>query len=81
LFTPALTCGALAGITRGQVISKAGKMGVAVREVAVGRETLDGAEALLVSNSLIGLRPVASLDGRRFPGHALAAALADGVAD
>jgi len=81
LFTPALTCGALAGVTRAQVIAKAGKMGVTVREVAVGREALDGAEALFISNSLIGLRGVASLDGRRFPGHALAAALAEGIAD
>ena len=81
LFTPPLTCGALAGVTRAQVIAKAGLMGVTVRKVAVGREALDGAEALLISNSLMGLRTVASLDGRLFPGHALAAALAEGIAD
>jgi branched-chain amino acid aminotransferase/4-amino-4-deoxychorismate lyase len=80
LFTPALTCGALAGVTRAQVIAKAGRMGVVVREVAVGREALDGAEAVAISNSLIGLRGVASLDGRRLVGHALATALAEGVA-
>lgn len=80
LFTPPLACGVLEGVVRGELIAAARGLGVAVHEAAVGRETLDGAEALIITNSLIGVRPVASLDGRAFADHALAARLARAVA-
>jgi branched-subunit amino acid aminotransferase/4-amino-4-deoxychorismate lyase len=59
LFTPALECGVLAGTKRARVLAAA-----SVREVRVARDALDGAEAIFLSNSLIGLRAVTSLDGR-----------------
>lgn len=64
LLTPALECGVLDGIMRGVVIARARARGVAVEEVRVGREALDGAEGLFLTNSLIGVRAVAMLDGR-----------------
>src|SRR5262249_46281750 len=63
LFTPALDCGVLEGVVRGEVLAAAGKLGLPAREVRAGREALDGAEAIFLTNSLIGVAPVASLDG------------------
>lgn len=61
VFTPALACGVLDGIVRRQVMAAA-----AVREVAAGVEALAGAQAVFLTNSLIGVREASSLDGRRF---------------
>ena len=56
LFTPRLDCGALAGITRARLMAAE-----RVEAVAVGVEALDRAEAVFLSNSLIGLRPLSRL--------------------
>lgn len=64
LFTPALACGVLDGVVRGQAIAAARELGWTVEEVAAGPADLAGAEAIFLTNSLIGLRPVANLDGK-----------------
>lgn len=64
LLTPALECGVLDGIMRGVVMARARVRSIAVEEVRVGREALDDAEGLFLTNSLIGVRAVAMLDGR-----------------
>lgn len=64
LHTPALDCGVLAGVTRAKVMAAAGRRGLAVVEAHAGLEALAAAEGLFLTNSLIGVRPVASLDGR-----------------
>lgn len=69
LFTPAVECGVLAGTTRARVLAA-----TPVQEVRAGREVLDEAEAVFLSNALIGLRPVSELDGR-------ALAVWEGLAD
>jgi branched-chain amino acid aminotransferase/4-amino-4-deoxychorismate lyase len=56
LFTPRLDCGVLAGITRARLMALE-----AVEEVAVGAEALEGAEAVFLTNSLIGVRPISRL--------------------
>jgi aminodeoxychorismate lyase len=61
--TPALTCGVLDGIMRDRVIAVAGSLGVPVREVQEPRAALDRAEAIFLTNSLIGVRAVSRLDG------------------
>lgn len=75
VFTPALSCGVLDGIVRRQVMAAG-----AVSELAVGAQALADAEAMFLTNSLIGVRPVASLDGRVLPGSALVAQIAAAVA-
>lgn len=65
LFTPALDCGVLPGVVRGRVLVAAAELGTPVAEVAVGPEILARAEAIFLTNSLIGLRPVAEVDGKR----------------
>jgi branched-subunit amino acid aminotransferase/4-amino-4-deoxychorismate lyase len=71
LFTPALGCGALAGITRARLMAAH-----PVEEVVAGRDALDRADALLLTNSLSGVRHVGALDGRSLAPHPLAARLA-----
>jgi branched-chain amino acid aminotransferase/4-amino-4-deoxychorismate lyase len=71
LFTPALDCGVLDGIVRGQTIEKARALGVEIADVAAGPGALETAEALFLTSSLAGILPVASLDGRGFGPHAL----------
>jgi branched-chain amino acid aminotransferase/4-amino-4-deoxychorismate lyase len=63
LFTPALSCGVLDGIMRAAVMRAAQGLGLAVAEVAAERSTLDRAEGMFLTNSLIGVREVAALDG------------------
>ena len=68
VFTPALACGVLAGTRRARVLAAH-----PVHQVAEPRTTLDDADAVFLTNSLMGLRPVASLDGRAlddWPGRA-----------
>jgi branched-chain amino acid aminotransferase/4-amino-4-deoxychorismate lyase len=76
LFTPDLACGVLDGITRAAVIAAAERDGVASEVVRAARPVLDGAEALFLTNSLIGVRPVSALDGARFGAHPLVQRLA-----
>lgn len=61
LFTPRLDCGVLAGITRARLMTLE-----AVEEVAAGVEALGRAEAVFLTNSLIGVRPVSRLGERVF---------------
>lgn len=76
LHTPALDCGVLDGVMRAQVIARAP---MTVLEVRAPREALAGAEAIFLSSSLIGLRPVSALDGQPVGGDALVRAIRDAV--
>ncbi|MBP7816203.1 MAG: aminotransferase class IV [Phenylobacterium sp.] len=71
VFTPALDCGVLDGIVRRQVMAA-----VAVTEVAAGLEALADAQAMFLTNSLIGVREVGILDGRGFEPSARVAEIA-----
>jgi branched-subunit amino acid aminotransferase/4-amino-4-deoxychorismate lyase len=66
LFTPRLDCGALAGITRARLLVLE-----PVEDVGVGLETLARAEAIFLTNSLIGVRPVSRLEEIGFEPHPL----------
>ncbi len=77
LFTPALDCGVLDGLARTAVMDRAAALGVAAREVRAGPAALGRAEAVFLTNSLMGLRPAATLDERRLNRPPLLDALAD----
>lgn len=79
LFTPALTCGVLAGVARGEALAGAARLDVTVHEVAAGPEALVSADALFLTNALIGVRRVAALDDRAYPPHGLIEKLAEAV--
>lgn len=57
--TPALAHGALPGVTRAAVIERAHALGVPLREERVPREALEAADEVFVTNSIVGIRPVA----------------------
>lgn len=76
LFTPALDCGVLAGVMRAEVLAEARRLGVEAAEVRATPADLAGAEALFLTNSLIGVRAVAEWDGRAAAGSRLVQRLA-----
>jgi branched-chain amino acid aminotransferase/4-amino-4-deoxychorismate lyase len=57
IFTPALATGRLDGIMAGEVTDAAARLGLAVHQVRAGVEALHSADALFLTNSLIGIRP------------------------
>lgn len=76
LFTPALDCGVLDGVIRARVIAAASGLGVETAQVRAGPADLVGAEAVFLTNSLIGLRGVAALDATAYGPSALVERLA-----
>lgn len=76
LFTPSLECGVLAGVTRAKVLTWAGRAAIPVIEAALSKDVLDRAEAVFITNSLVGARPALSLDGRTLAEWPLMARLA-----
>lgn len=62
IYTPALECGVLEGLARQAVIAAAQRMGGPVREVRARPEELRSADAIFLTNSLIGVRPVSAFD-------------------
>lgn len=78
VFTPSLDCGVLDGIMRRQVIAACHGLGVPVQEVYANPSRIAGSP-MFITNSLIGVRPVASLDGRELPPSPLIAAIAKAV--
>ncbi len=66
LHTPALSVRPLPGVMRQRVIGSAHEAGLVVRERRCAREEVEQAEALWVTNSLIGIRPVKRVDNRAF---------------
>jgi branched-chain amino acid aminotransferase/4-amino-4-deoxychorismate lyase len=75
LFTPALDCGALAGVVRARVMRAARRMGVEVVETAAPVEALTSADSVFLTNSLIGVRPAAGFEEAVYSPSALAEAL------
>jgi branched-chain amino acid aminotransferase/4-amino-4-deoxychorismate lyase len=72
LCTPALDCGVLDGIMRAKVLESASRGGLEAREIRADSAKIHAAEAIFLTNSLIGLRPVGRLDGKTFaPGAAI----------
>ncbi len=63
LFTPPVDKLVLAGVTRGQIISTAIEFGLQVIEEALTMERLFEADETWLSNALVEILPVASIDG------------------
>ena len=64
LATPPISDGVLPGITRAQILALAPSMGVKIDERSLGLDDLQSARAVFLTNSLIGLRSVASVEAR-----------------
>lgn len=76
LFTPHRDCGVLNGVMRRQVMGA-----TKVEEVQAPRAMLESAQAVFLTSSLIGIRPVSRLDGVSLGSHGLVAELAAALAD
>jgi branched-chain amino acid aminotransferase/4-amino-4-deoxychorismate lyase len=61
------------------VIAAAGRLGEPARAVRAGPEALEKAEAAFLTNSLIGLRAISAVDGRKLASSPLVAALAAAI--
>ncbi len=64
IITPPIKAGILPGITRRVVIDLASSLGIKVAEEAVTVERLLNAEEVFITNSVIEIMPIASVDGR-----------------
>lgn len=71
--TPLVDRAGVKGIVRGLLIKMATAAGYSVREERVRPEAVTRAEALLLTNSVRGICPVASLEGHHFESQAFAA--------
>ena len=80
LFTPPVEAGCLEGVTRALVLSLAPALGVVVQLVRAPPEAIERADAVFLTNSLMGVRPAASFAGRRFEPSPLVARIAEAVA-
>ena len=58
LYTPPLSSGCLNGITRRQVIQQSRKLKIPVKEKNMTPESFKDADAVFLTNSLIGIKPV-----------------------
>ena len=76
LFTPALSCGVLNGIERARVLKAAAILGVPAHVVVAKPDVLETAQAVFLTNSLIGVRPVSRLGERSYEPHPLIGRLA-----
>lgn len=70
--TPALHCGARAGVIRELVMRRA-----AVEEGSLFVDDVHSADEIFLTNSWIGVRPVATLAGRTLPSRQIAESLGD----
>ena len=80
LATPPVSDGALPGIERDSVISEAQRLGITVREETVAPVRLRSASEIFLTNSLIGICPLVSLDERRLEIGALTERLIEAIA-
>lgn len=76
LLTPALDCGVLDGTVRARVLDRARAEGIEVEEARASYAALAAATGLFLTNSLIGVQPVTTLDGRTVAPHPLTERLA-----
>jgi branched-subunit amino acid aminotransferase/4-amino-4-deoxychorismate lyase len=66
LYTPAESCGLLAGITRKHLLLLAIQLGLDVQEGSFSYEALVQADEVCMTNALIGIMPVCRIDERLF---------------
>lgn len=66
LRTPDLSRCGVAGVMRGEVLETAARLGLECRVEALTLDDLRGAEALFVTNSLIGLWPIRRIEGHTY---------------
>jgi len=69
LITPKLDMAGVAGIVRGFLISNAHKFGLTAKTMSLSSDDIETADAVFLSNSLIGLWPIRQFRSRRYSDH------------
>ncbi len=69
LYTPSLVLGPLPGVMRANVLACAPAFEIEIREGGFSKVDLEKASEVWLTNSLIGIRPVAALGDKPFPRH------------
>ncbi len=77
LITPPLSDGCLDGTVRRKILEIAAETGIAAFEESITPSTLANVESAFLTNSLVGLQPLQSIDGRALKIHALHEKLCD----
>lgn len=72
LCTPTIADCGVRGVMRERVLALAAERGIATAERACSTADLAAAREIMVTNSVVGLWPVCSIDDRRLPDHAMA---------
>lgn len=67
VYTPSLRCGLLEGITRDIICQTVGEVGFELREGIYTLEHLKHSDGVFMTNSLIGAKPVCSIDSVSIP--------------
>ncbi|MEJ2692053.1 MAG: aminodeoxychorismate lyase [Candidatus Thiodiazotropha sp.] len=81
LYTPDLSHSGIAGILRGLVIECAQRLNIPLEIAALDLAQVRAADALFVTNALLGLCPVVALEEQRFDPQGIPATLRRAVAD
>lgn len=79
LITPPLSDGCLDGTVRRKVLEIAEQTSIAAFEESITPSTLMNVESAFLTNSLVGLQPLSSIDGRSLKVHALHGTLCDAL--
>lgn len=77
VLTPRVSDGALLGIVRAKVKSICRKLNIPLRETSLPPEALKKADEAFLTNSLLGIMPLAKVDNRFFNTHEITLQLAD----
>ena len=75
LYTPAVSCGCLTGVMRAQVLRAARSLKMPVHIGAFRLKDLKQADAVFITNAVIGILPVSRIEGRPFKNSQLIVAL------
>jgi len=79
VITPQLDESGVAGVMRAEVIDRLRRLGVECSEARIDRERLLEADACFLTNALIGVWPVASIDNRTYKGNQLVKKIMESV--
>ncbi len=79
LITPPLSDGCLDGTVRRKVLEIAAATGIAAFEESITTSTLANVESAFLTNSLVGLQPLHSIEGRALKIHVLQDKLSDAL--
>jgi 4-amino-4-deoxychorismate lyase len=77
--TPSLRRCGVAGVVRGLVLDRAAALGLSLRVTEVTLEALAAARAVFVTNSLLGLVPIARFEGSEYDAQEIPATLIEQV--